>query len=106
MILKMESLKSLRIKKRVIRVPENGIIKTKFKPSYGISSDEYFMVNKDGSRSQIYLESNTKNNTDVCIYSSITSKKYVDDKNHEIEGFMVCRLDSVEYFNDHKIKTN
>ncbi len=39
--------------KRVYRIPENGVLKTQFKPNYGIQNHQFFYLNNKGERTEI-----------------------------------------------------
>lgn len=39
--------------KRVYRIPENGVLKTRFEPNYGMQNHQFFYLNKEGNRTEI-----------------------------------------------------
>ena len=39
--------------KRIYRIPDNGILKTQFKPNYGVQNHQFFYVDKGGDRTEI-----------------------------------------------------
>lgn len=40
-------------KKRVYRIPENGVLRTQFEPNYGVQNHQFFYVNSSNSRTEI-----------------------------------------------------
>jgi len=57
--------------KRVYRIPKNGILKTKFKPNYGIQKHQFFYVNSNNERSEIPFI----NMQDKAVLNKITDEE-------------------------------
>tara|TARA_R110001583_G_scaffold132424_1_gene284369 strand:+ start:255 stop:704 length:450 start_codon:yes stop_codon:yes gene_type:complete len=45
--------KSFEKNKRIYKIPESGILNTKFEPQFGYHFQEYYLVSKDGKRTEI-----------------------------------------------------
>lgn len=86
--------------KRLINIPNTRILHTQTKASYGLASDEYFLISEAGDKEEIVIEVNTKSDTAICIYNIVTGKIDIDGAEYEYEAFMVCRKDSIRFYND------
>lgn len=65
-------------KSRLYIFDTTGVLKTKFKPNYGLQQNEYFYVNRVGERKIIYYSnySKLKNSDSVFCYNNETGKQF------------------------------
>jgi hypothetical protein len=61
--------------KRIYKIPENGVLQTQFQEEYGLQSNKFYYVSKEGNRSEIKWlniseEVNSGNaNKTICIFN-------------------------------------
>ena len=94
----------IKANKRLLQVPSDGTLYTQSEPTYGLANDQYYLVADSGIKKEIKIEINTKSSTSLCIYNINTGKVLIDGIEYAYEAFMVCRKDSVSYYNDFQKK--
>jgi hypothetical protein len=72
--------------KRVYKIPENGILKTQFKPNYGVQKHEFFYVNNKGER------------TEIPFVVTQNEKEFSEKSNDKIYAYLEQTLGKVEKY--------
>ena len=62
--------------------------------------EEFYLISENGKKTEIVIDSNTKNDTDICIYLNTTGHLTIENVEYPYQAFMVCRKDSVKYYYD------
>jgi hypothetical protein len=57
---------------RIYRIPESGVLKTQFKPDYGVQKNKFFYLNDEGERKEIpFVMTYDKNKFDKMVNTKI-----------------------------------
>ncbi|MFK7785448.1 MAG: hypothetical protein AB8B56_10045 [Crocinitomicaceae bacterium] len=89
---------------RILQIGEDGILKTKFKASYGVSLDNFLSVSETGQRRLIRREIEVDDPNEKCIYNGSSSRKEIDGKEYELQVFVVCLKKDIDSYNDIQLK--
>ncbi len=90
--------------KRILEIDNNGILRTKFKATYGVSLDKFFHVSSKGQRRLIRRAIDVTDPNELCIYNGSSSKKTIDGKEYELQVFAVCLKKNVQSYHDMQVK--